>query len=302
MTLLRLYPKTSLISLSVCEQESLLSTLEIIQNTTRPYTVLTLEEDLKNLGIRPGNTIIVHTAMSKIGWIVGGVVSIIQALQNTVTPEGTLVMPTHSSDNSDPANWSRPPVPESWWQIIRDHTPAYHPQYTPTRGMGAVPEAFRSFPGVLRSTHPHDSFAAWGKHAEFITANHQLTSGLGDGSPLARIYDRDGYVLLIGVNHANNTSLHLAEWRSNHATRELVEERGAVFVEGQRRWLTWHDVNYDADDFAQLGEDYEKKGGYQPGKVGQAEARLVSQRAIVDFAVEWLKTNRTPEKRVSHDQ
>ena len=65
-------------------------------------------------------------------------------------------MPTHTGDNSEPSNWENPPVPESWWDVIRAEMPVFDPKLTPTRGMGIIPETFRKFPGWLEVTiHKH---------------------------------------------------------------------------------------------------------------------------------------------------
>lgn len=96
-------------------------------------------------------------------------------------------MPTQSTEYSDPSEWSNPPVPESWWPIIREQMPAYDPQIIPTLDMGQIVEVFRTMPGVIRSTHPYFSFAACGKRAEEILRDHSLNNSLGEQSPLARL-------------------------------------------------------------------------------------------------------------------
>jgi aminoglycoside 3-N-acetyltransferase len=105
------------------------------------------------------------------------------ALLDAVGPEGTLVMPTHSGDLTDPAGWVNPPVPKSWWAAMRDQMPAYDQALTPTRGMGVIADAFRHLPGGIRSTHPTVSAAAFGSMAASIVSHHELDHGLGEASP-----------------------------------------------------------------------------------------------------------------------
>lgn len=268
------------------------SELEAIQKTALPNTISSLKRDFAALGLGAGDVVIMHSAMSKIGWIVGGAVAVIEALLEVLTPAGTLVMPTHTSANSDPAEWQHPPAPEAWWQPIRDEMPPFRPEISPTREMGTIVEIFRTWPQVLRSSHPQISFAAWGQHAAWITQNHPLEVEFGDASPLGRLYELDSKVLLLGVTHANNTSLHLAEARVDYVGKTWSRKGAAMLVNGQREWVWWQGLDYDSDDFERLGQDYEASVGFVVGKVGQAEARLLSQRAVVDFAMTWLPQHR----------
>ncbi len=264
----------------------------VVNFTSKPNTITSLKRDFEALGVNPGAIIIVHSSLSKIGWTVGGPVSVIRALMQTITPEGTLVMPTFSSGNSEPSKWKNPPVPESWWDTIRKEMPAFEPKITPTRGMGTIVDTFRNWPNVLRSNHPMSSFAAWGKNAEFITENHELIRDLGEGSPISRLYELDTQILLIGVNHENNSSIHLAEYRSDFPGKSYNKTGCAMLVNNQTKWVEWEELDLNSDDFEQLGKNFESKINYKPGKIGLAESRLISLRAIVDFGVEWLKKNR----------
>lgn len=263
---------------------------DAIKHTNAPCTRESLAVDLRQMGLHAEMTVLVHSSLSSLGWVCGGPVTVVQALMDVLTPTGTLVMPTHSGDYSDPGRWENPPVPAAWWSIIRDTMPAFDPQVTPTRKMGQIVEVFRTWPGVLRSGHPAVSFAAWGRHAEQAVASHVLDYALGETSPLARIYDLDGWVLLLGVSYDRNTSFHLAEYRVP-GSKQITD--GAPIIEvGQRVWKTYADIEFDVDCFPEIGAAFEQTGQCQVGKVGSAEARLFRQRCAVDFATEWLTARR----------
>ena len=87
-----------------------------ISNTKTPFTTNTLQRDFLNIGIQKGMNLLLHSSLSSIGWVCGGAVAVILALEKVLGPKGTLIMPTHSGDLSDPKNWKDPPVPKSWWK------------------------------------------------------------------------------------------------------------------------------------------------------------------------------------------
>jgi aminoglycoside N3'-acetyltransferase len=159
---------------------------------------------------------------------------------------GTIIMPTFTSSNSEPTYWQHPPgnshfqlcrpyhlylcqfyvcrvfasiAPAHWHAIIREHMPPFDPLVTPTRGMGKLPETFRSLKGAHRSYHPDSSFTSIGAYGRAISEYHSLSYCLGDLSPLSALYQLNGYVLLLGVTHSNNTSVTIQ--RRSHAISSI---------------------------------------------------------------------------------
>ncbi len=270
-----------------------LSESDVITRTGEtPITVESLIADLCALGLASGMTVLVHSSLRAVGWVCGGPVAVVLALESVLGEEGTLVMPTHSGDLSDPAQWVNPPVPEAWWETIRRTMPAYDPDLTPTCGMGAIPECFRKQKGARRSDHPQVSFAAWGKHAAYLTADHRLEAALGEGSPLAKIYALDGWVLLLGVGHDSNTSLHLAEYRAHYPGKHSITSGAPVMVNGARQWVTFQETAWDETDFGQIGAAFAATGEVRRGRVGCAAVEFFRQRALVDFGVQWMEMYR----------
>ncbi|WP_226023110.1 aminoglycoside N(3)-acetyltransferase [Halomicrobium salinisoli] len=263
----------------------------VVDRTDDPVTADRIASDLRDLGVAAGDALLVHASLSSLGWVPGREQAAVDALFSAVTESGTLAMPTHSPQLCDPAGWSNPPVPDEWLDEVRASMPAFRPDATPTRGMGAIPECFRSCPGVVRSDHPQVSFAARGAEAERVVADHSLDYALGEDSPLATLYDLDADVLMLGTDHDTCTSLHLAEYRADCPT-ETDTVGAPVARDGERVWTEYEDIEWDDGDFADLGADFEREVGLTEGTVGQATAKLVSQRELVDFAVDWFEQHR----------
>ncbi|MGM0372071.1 MAG: aminoglycoside N(3)-acetyltransferase [Halobacteriota archaeon] len=268
-----------------------MSEADAIERVEKPVTAAQIRSELSELGVEAGDTVLVHASLSSLGWVSGGPQAVVEALQATVTESGTLLMPAHTGQFTDPADWENPPVPGDWVETIRETRPPFRPEATPSRGVGTIAETFRSYPDVSRSGHPIYSFSAWGSESDRVLEDHTLDYGLGPDSPLGGIYERDGSVLCLGTGHGTNTSLHLAEYLAAIDAQERTRH-APILQEGTRVEVEYRDIELDVSDFADLGAAFEAAVGCDTGTVGAAETKLVDQRALVDFAVEWLESHR----------
>jgi aminoglycoside 3-N-acetyltransferase len=253
-------------------------------------TRASLSAELRTLGVEAGETLLVHSSLSSLGWVCGGRVAVVQALLDVLGPDGTLVVPTHTGDNSDPAHWGNPPVPAEWWPAIREATPAYDPLLTPSGGIGVIPETVRTWPGALRSAHPQTSFAAVGPAADAVTRGHARDCRLGERSPLARLEEAGARVLLLGAGFDSCTAFHLAEYR---IPSPMVDEARAVMTAGGRRWETVRETSLSSERFDELGADFARdRPEVVRGTVGAAQVRLFPLAAAVAYAESWLALHR----------
>jgi aminoglycoside 3-N-acetyltransferase len=260
--------------------------------TGHPWTRREIVDMLHRLGLRIGDTLIVHSSLSAMGYVVGGAQTVVDALIEVVGETGTVTMPAHSADWSNPAKWEAPPVPEEWWQVIRDETPAYDPRRTPVTRMGAIPEAFLLRSETVRSGHPRLSHMALGARAQEIVAHHPLDEGFGPDSPLGRLSDLDAKVVLLGVGHEHNTSLHHAEALAEWPGKRQVEEGSRVLVDGDSTWVTYVETDYDTCDFESVGAAFEQARAVAVGHVAGATTTVMSMRDLVEFATTWFSENR----------
>ena len=129
-----------------------------IKQLAVPAAIEALSKDLQALGLRAGHTVLLHSSLSSLGYVTGGAESAIMAVLKVLGGSGTLMMPTHTGQNTEPSNWNAPPVPEVLWPIIRNEQPAFDPATTVTRGMGIMAEFFRTMPGGKTQRSPHCLF------------------------------------------------------------------------------------------------------------------------------------------------
>ncbi len=153
----------------------------------------TIRNDTERLGVMAGDTLLVHSSLSSLGFVVGGQSTVIRELMAVLGPNGTLVMPTHS------------------WEAAEHGNRLFNVRNTPSC-VGAISEAFRRMPGVRRSLHPTHSVAAIGRHALDIIEGHEhCETPCGYKSPYWKILAAGGGVLFIGVGLESNTAYHTAE-------------------------------------------------------------------------------------------
>ena len=263
-----------------------------------PATVASLTRALQQLGVRRAGILLVHASLSSIGWVCGGETAVVEALLRVLGPEGTLVVPTMTPLNRDPAGW-RPSVPEAWWPEIRRSLPAFDPAVTPSQEMGRVAEHVRCRPGALRSDHPQVSFAGLGPSAAAMVHDHDWTCHLGERSPLARLEQAGAEVLLLGVGFSRCSCFHLAEYRQPEPRMRSYSCVVVGHTTSPRsghvsdRWFHYEDVDLNDEDFTKLGRAFEQStDAVVHGRIGLAEARLFPVSAAVEFATGWMRQHR----------
>ncbi|HSK81043.1 MAG TPA: AAC(3) family N-acetyltransferase [Thermoanaerobaculia bacterium] len=227
-----------------------------------------LTEQLLRLGVEPGGVLLVHTSFSRVAPVEGGPEGLIAALQAALGPNGTLVMPSMSDDDDHP----------------------FDPRTTPCLGMGVVADRFWRLPGVLRSESPH-AFAAIGPKAAEITADHPLDVPHGLNSPVGRVYELDGQVLLLGVGHDADTTVHLAEALAG--VRYRRPKSLTILRAGQPTRYDYSEIDHCCENFTLVDGWLEAEHRQRRGVVGHAEARLARSRDIVEVATLRLREDET---------
>jgi aminoglycoside 3-N-acetyltransferase len=153
------------------------------QLLTKPFLV----DSFRSLGIKPGTRLVVHSALRSLGPIENGADTVLDALIECIGQSGLLIVPTFTYNND-----------------------VFDPETTPSR-TGILTEILRKRPGAVRSLHPTHSVAAIGEGAAEVCEGHHLLPGLGIDSPLDRVAKAGGGILLLGVGHVSNSTVHVGE-------------------------------------------------------------------------------------------
>lgn len=228
----------------------------------------TLIQQLLALGVQPGGVLLVHTSFSKVKPVEGGPVGLISALRAALGTEGTLVMPSMSYDDDS----------------VFDKTESHCAE------MGVVADTIWRLPGVLRSDNNH-AFAAVGPQAEHILAPHPIEIPHGLDSPVGRVYELDGQILLLGVGHDANTTIHLCE--NLAGVRYRRDKYLTVLKDGKPTRLDYREIDHCCQNFNLADGWLDEKNLQRRGPVGHAEARLIRSRDLVSVVTEHLEKNLT---------
>jgi aminoglycoside 3-N-acetyltransferase len=228
----------------------------------------TLVRELLELGVTPGGILLVHTSFANVKPVEGGPEGLIAALRTALGAEGTLVMPSMSYDDDHPFDKHLSPCPE----------------------MGVVADTFWRLPGVLRSDNNH-AFAAVGPRAAGILTPHPIDVPHGLNSPVGRVYELDGQVLLLGVGHDSNTTIHLAEALAG--VRYRRDKYVTLLQDGKPVRFDYREIDHCCQNFALVDGWLDDRNMQQQGKVGHAGARLMRSRAVVSVVTEHLGRNET---------
>ncbi len=214
-------------------------------------------------GLPTGNatTLLVHSSLSKCGYINGGGGTVVAALEEYISG-GTLVMPTHTYCYPDKDGIA----------------PIFEVVSTRSR-VGAITEFFRQQVGVFRSIHPTHSIACRGRAREDLCRGHELCdTPCGTGTPYERLVDRDCSVVMFGTTMDSYTLFHTAEhetqvpylYETTPCTLRYVDMAGTV-----RSLIMWkHDMQI-ARRFAAMDSWLEEHGLLFKSRLGRGELLII---------------------------
>lgn len=237
-----------------------------------------IEQGLCRLGLKPGDKVLVHSALSSFGYVDGGADAVIDALLAVVGAAGTVLVPTLTGSEA----------------LSPENPPVFDPAQTPC-WTGRIPETFRQRAAAMRSLHPTHSVAAIGADAQTLTGSHlDSISPCDERSPYGRLaLLGDAYILLIGVTHESNTTLHHIEELAGvdyHLQAQLA--RAEIVIEGRcvYRHIFLHRYGTPRN-FAAVEPLLIERGIQVETQVGSSALKLVQAKSMVEVALRCLCAN-----------
>jgi len=238
-----------------------------------------IKRGLRKLGLKKGDVIGVHSSLSSFGYVEGGADAVIDALVEIVGDEGTIVMPTYSTNRKDIKRTRREvDLGVTWKSEILPYDPEKTPCWT-----GRIPETFRKRKGAVRSLDPTHSLAALGPKANELVQDWE------------KLLKADGYILLLGVSLSCCSAMHLAEKRVQlpphilekiEPPPELLEKYGPDLG-----WPEW-DIGYGPyPDFAKMEEPCKENGLMKTVRIGEATVKLLRLDQLINLYAEYLGKN-----------
>lgn len=245
------------------------------------HTLAQLRDDLSHLGIRPGDTVLMHSSWKSLGGVEGGVKGFFETFIDLLGPEGTLILPALS------------------YETVTDEQPVFDAVNTPSC-IGYLPEYFRTqVPGVVRSLHPTHSCCMTGKHAAFLAEAHETDeTPVGPNSPFAKLPRLDGWILMLGCPPDRNTSMHGVEETAEppYLLDRTKKSRYILRTAGGREIER---ISFAHDFACETGEHYEQRYSriipllspedVRTGKVLDADCVLMRARAVWQRGREMLE-------------
>lgn len=219
---------------------------------------------IRSLGVRAGDLLQVHSSLSRLGYVEGGAEAVVDALLEVVGPEGTVMVPTFNHG------------------VVE----VFDPAETPSRN-GAVTEAFRKRPGVRRSLHPTHAYAAIGPQAEYLTEGHLDVETFDPRSPLGKLAELGGWVLMLGIGMQACTAAHIGETMARVPCigygllkRKVRLPDGTVIPATSVRWRDGPClIEWDP-----LEQRMRAAGLILYGRVGDGELRLMKAKNVIAAA------------------
>lgn len=248
-----------------------------------------LRTDLLALDLPAGGVVIVHSGFKALGPVDGGPDAVARALVAVVTERGgTLLAPTFTTNLIDPGTWPVPPTAEARARLMAE-MPLFDAATSAPHKMGAIAQALWRLPGAVRSDHPVTSWVAHGPRAVELTRDHPRDDPEGIDGPVGRAYRADATVLLLGVEHDADTTIHLAESLLEMPHLFILPDRyPQAEPGGGRSWRAVKKTTKCSDGFLKVQPHLDAAKVVQQARVGDAAVQLLRSRDIVRVTCELL--------------